>query len=81
LSRADVMIDDREKIEVVIRLVLLYDRLLVRRVFFLAAVLAYASLSARSKQVRGLGAGLRDVFARIRRGSPLKDCLTFADQR
>jgi hypothetical protein len=29
------MIDDREKIEVVIRLVLLYDRLLVRRVFFL----------------------------------------------
>ena len=35
LSRADVMIDDREKIEVVIRLVLLYDRLLVRRVFFL----------------------------------------------
>jgi hypothetical protein len=30
-----VMIDDREKIKVVIRLVLLYDRLLVRRVFFL----------------------------------------------
>lgn len=30
-----MMIDDREKIEVVIRLVLLYDRLLVRRVFFL----------------------------------------------
>ena len=29
------MIDDREKIEVVIRLVLLYDRLLARRVFFL----------------------------------------------
>jgi hypothetical protein len=29
------MIDDREEIEVVIRLVLLYDRLLVRRVFFL----------------------------------------------
>jgi hypothetical protein len=29
------MIDDREKIKVVIRLVLLYDRLLVRRVFFL----------------------------------------------
>ena len=29
------MIDDREKTKVVIRLVLLYDRLLVRRVFFL----------------------------------------------
>jgi len=48
--------------------------------FFLAAVLAYARMLARNKQVRGLGDGLRDVVARVRSCSPPKDCLTFADQ-
>jgi hypothetical protein len=46
-SYADVMIDvDEENGEVVVRLVLLYDRLFgaMRFFFFAAAVLAYASL-------------------------------------
>jgi hypothetical protein len=64
----------REKIEAVVRLVLLYDRFVDAMSFFASVVVACASLPARSKQVRGLGDGFAcEVFARVRCCSPLKD--------
>ena len=76
-SYADVMIDvDEENGEVVVRLVLLYDRLFgAMRFFFLCCcctcvrefVLLGVNKSESSDMV------LRDVFARVRRCSPLKD--------
>lgn len=60
-SYADVMIDvDEENGEVVVRLVLLYDRLFGAMSFFFSLLLLYLHTrvcSARSKQVRELGYG------------------------
>ena len=76
-SYADVMIDvDEEDGEVVVRLVLLYDRLFGAMSFFFLCccytcirefVLLGVNKSESSDMV------LRDVFARVRRCSPLKD--------